>query len=156
MKLRARDAACSSPCEVVPPDTNDDEALMECDILDTRTQFLHLCQGNHYQFDTLRRAKHSSMMALYHLHNPSEPAFVGNCNMCQAEIEPGAGWRCKDKECQDFDMCRNCHSQGRAREHAHPLVVRTPSQTLPFAPLLFALLLAVPFFSEMALNWKIK
>jgi E1A/CREB-binding protein len=42
----------------------------ENEFFDTRTAFLSLCQGNHYQFDSLRRAKHSSMMVLYHLQGP--------------------------------------------------------------------------------------
>lgn len=55
--------------------------------------FLSLCQGNHYQFDTLRRAKHSSMMVLYHIHNPNAPAFASTCNVCNVELEAGAGFR---------------------------------------------------------------
>jgi hypothetical protein len=55
--------------------------------------FLSLCQGNHYQFDTLRRAKHSSMMVLYHIHNPNAPAFASTCNVCNCELEAGAGYR---------------------------------------------------------------
>lgn len=81
-------------------------------------QFLSLCQGNHYQFDSMRRAKHSSMMVLYHLHNPEAPAFATTCNKCQVEIEPGAGFRCS--VCQDFDMCRNCKE---TYGHHHQLVV---------------------------------
>ena len=85
--------------------------------------FLSLCQGNHYQFDSMRRAKHSSMMVLYHLHNPDAPAFSCSCNACGMEIEPGQGFRCS--VCQDFDMCTNCkHTVG----HQHQLIVR------PFAP----------------------
>ena len=83
-------------------------------------QFLSLCQGNHYQFDSMRRAKHSSMMVLYHLHNPEAPAFATTCNKCQVEIEPGAGFRCS--VCQDFDMCRNCKE---TYGHHHQLVVST-------------------------------
>ena len=87
-------------------------------------QFLSLCQGNHYQFDSMRRAKHSSMMVLYHLHNPEAPAFATTCNKCQVEIEPGAGFRCS--VCQDFDMCRNCKE---TYGHHHQLVVRRPETT---------------------------
>jgi E1A/CREB-binding protein len=50
---------CSSP------------ALLSTSCFHPLQAFLSLCQGNHYQFDSLRRAKHSSMMVLYHLHNPT-------------------------------------------------------------------------------------
>eukprot|EP00798_Chlamydomonas_sp_ICE-L_P008175 gene8175-1431_t len=81
-----------------------------------RMSFLTLCQGNHYQFDTLRRAKHSSMMVLYHLHNPQAAAFPTSCSVCQKEVEPGTGFRCT--VCPDFDICANCkHTSG----HPHPL-----------------------------------
>ncbi len=86
--------------------------------------FLSLCQGNHYQFDTLRRAKHSSMMVLYHLHNPAEPAFSSTCNMCQREMEAGTGYRCT--KCQDFDLCADCK---QTRGHEHPLVVSVMTHT---------------------------
>ena len=99
--------------------------------------FLSLCQGNHYQFDSMRRAKHSSMMVLYHLHNPDAPAFSCSCNKCGAEIEPGQGFRCAT--CQDFDMCAACkNSYG----HQHPLVVRA----LPPLLLLFPSPLTIILF----------
>lgn len=56
--------------EAIPPTTDEGNPDMESEFFDTRQAFLSLCQGNHYQFDTMRRAKHSSMMVLYHLHNP--------------------------------------------------------------------------------------
>ncbi|KAK9138681.1 hypothetical protein Sjap_009275 [Stephania japonica] len=40
--------------------------------IDTREEFLTFCVNHSYQFDTLRRAKHSTAMILYHLHEPSE------------------------------------------------------------------------------------
>lgn len=104
-------------CPIIPPNIDEDPD-MDSEFFDTRQQFLSLCQGNHYQFDTLRRARHSSMMSLYHLHNPAKPAFSASCNICQAEVPPGEGYRCS--KCPDFDMCRRCHSNPNV-SHPHPL-----------------------------------
>ena len=90
---------------------------MDSEFFDTRLQFLSLCRGNHYQFDTLRRARYSSMVVLYHLHNPSEPAFPTTCNICKDELNPGQGYRCQ--QCPDFDMCCACYEDPNiAHEHA--------------------------------------
>jgi len=104
--------------EAVPalPDTKDTDDQIECEFFDTRQAFLSMCTGNKFQFDTLRRAKHSSMMVVFHLHNPTEPAFVATCNLCARELEPGTGWRCET--CPDFDVCDECR---RFRPHHHDL-----------------------------------
>jgi E1A/CREB-binding protein len=99
----------------------DPDGPVDCEFFETRQAFLSLCQGNHYQFDTMRRAKHSSMMVLYHLHNPHAPAFSSTCNRCHCDIEPGNGLRCT--VCSDFDMCVSCKQAGQT--HEHPLVLQT-------------------------------
>ncbi|KAK3131224.1 hypothetical protein QOZ80_6BG0503690 [Eleusine coracana subsp. coracana] len=102
----------------VPKDTKDRDDIIESEFFDTRQAFLSLCQGNHYQYDTLRSAKHSSMMVLYHLHNPTEPAFITTCNVCDNDIKTGQGWRCK--EC-DYDECAACYQKYGGRKHPHRL-----------------------------------
>ena len=111
---KGRDLVCERVEEL--PDVKEDGEAMESEFFDTRQAFLSLCQGNHFQFDSLRRAKHTTMMVLYHLNNPSEPAFVATCNVCQRELEPGKGWRCET--CADFDMCEECKN---TVGHEHPL-----------------------------------
>ncbi|CAA0837082.1 Histone acetyltransferase HAC12 [Striga hermonthica] len=103
----------------VPEDTKDRDEILESEFFDTRQAFLSLCQGNHYQYDTLRRAKHSSMMVLYHLHNPTAPAFVTTCNVCHLDIETGQGWRCET--CPDYDVCNACYSKDGGIDHPHKL-----------------------------------
>jgi len=98
----------------------DKDEIIENEFFDTRQAFLSLCQGNHYQFDTLRRAKHSSMMILYHLHNPMAPAFVSTCNVCHRDIETGQGWRCES--CIDFDICNACYQNDDCTGHPHKLI----------------------------------
>ncbi|XP_018491142.2 histone acetyltransferase HAC5 [Raphanus sativus] len=110
--------------EDVPTEIKDSDDILESEFFDTRQAFLSLCQGNHYQYDTLRRAKHSSMMILYHLHNPTVPAFPTACAICQQELEPAQGWRCE--VCPDYEVCSGCYSKGI--NHPHSLVSR-PSAT---------------------------
>jgi len=116
----SRDTHMLHPVDIigVPKDTKDRDDILESEFFDTRQAFLSLCQGNHYQYDTLRRAKHSSMMVLYHLHNPTAPAFVTTCNVCCHDIETGQGWRCE--VCPDFDVCNACFQKG-AVNHPHNL-----------------------------------
>ncbi|XP_010063702.1 histone acetyltransferase HAC1 isoform X2 [Eucalyptus grandis] len=103
----------------VPEDTKDKDEILESEFFDTRQAFLSLCQGNHYQYDTLRRAKHSSMMVLYHLHNPTAPAFVTTCNLCSLDIEAGQGWRCE--VCPEYDICNTCYQKDGGIDHPHKL-----------------------------------
>ncbi|XP_050289266.1 histone acetyltransferase HAC1 isoform X5 [Quercus robur] len=119
------------PVEItdVPVDTKDKDEILESEFFDTRQAFLSLCQGNHYQYDTLRRAKHSSMMVLYHLHNPTAPAFVTTCNVCHLDIETGQGWRCE--VCPEYDVCNGCYQKGIDHPHRltnHPSIADRDAQ----------------------------
>ncbi|KAJ4886470.1 Histone acetyltransferase HAC5 [Raphanus sativus] len=115
--------------EDVPTEIKDSDDILESEFFDTRQAFLSLCQGNHYQYDTLRRAKHSSMMILYHLHNPTVPAFATACAICQQELEPALGWRCE--VCPDYEVCSVCYSKGI--NHPHSLINR-PAATDSVVP----------------------
>ncbi|KAL0319950.1 UNVERIFIED_CONTAM: Histone acetyltransferase HAC1 [Sesamum radiatum] len=119
--INQKDKHTLYPVEItgVPDDTKDKDEILESEFFDTRQAFLSLCQGNHYQYDTLRRAKHSSMMVLYHLHNPTAPAFVTTCNVCHLDIETGQGWRCET--CPDYDVCNTCFQKDGGIDHPHKL-----------------------------------
>ncbi|KAJ8600694.1 hypothetical protein CTAYLR_008316 [Chrysophaeum taylorii] len=101
----ATTTANSTP-KILEDETRDNDELIESDFYDTRQLFLNLCQGNHYQFDELRRAKHTSMMALYHMHNPEVPKFTTACSHCQQDINAGTYWT--SERDQNFSLCENC------------------------------------------------
>ncbi|KAG7373114.1 histone acetylation domain containing protein [Nitzschia inconspicua] len=92
------------PIKVIDDDAED----LDCEFLNNRQAFLNLCRGNHYQFDELRRAKHTSMMVLWHLHNRDAPKFVQQCVACSREILSGKRYHCAS--CPDYDLCEQCYS----------------------------------------------
>jgi E1A/CREB-binding protein len=91
---------------------DDDAEEIDCEFFDTRQCFLDLCRGNHYQFDELRRAKHTSMMVLWHLQNREAPKFVQQCFACAREIASGYRHHCNT--CPDFDLCTECYRDPNA------------------------------------------
>jgi E1A/CREB-binding protein len=98
---------------------DDDDEELDCEFLNNRQAFLNLCQGNHYQYDQLRRAKHSSMMVLWHLHNRDAPKFVQQCATCSREILAGYRFHCPT--CADFDQCQECVQNPNIARHPHQL-----------------------------------
>lgn len=106
------------PVPIDKDDTEDVDDVQESEHFDTRQSVLNLCQGNHYQFDQLRRAKHTSMMVLYHIHNPDAPKFVPTCHHCHKDLIAGVRYRC---ESCDVDYCQQCIQQLGSKIHAHPL-----------------------------------
>jgi len=97
----------TNECKFVFGDTADLDSAQESDFFDSRQQFLNFCQTNHFQFDELRRAKHSTMMVLFHLHNPTAPKFLQQCGSCYREITHGIRYHCNN--CSNFDLCQDCY-----------------------------------------------
>ena len=97
---------CMDLLSQLVPDTSDPDPLLKCAFVDSRHTFLEMCQFRHYQFDTLRRAKHSSLMLLYHLHFPDNLNARPTCACCAGPIRD-VRWHCD--QCADFDVCDVCY-----------------------------------------------
>ena len=88
--------------------TVEEDEQFESEMFENRQLFLNYCQGNHCQFDEIRRAKYSTIMVLYQLHNPSAPKFIRQCGACQRDIGNGSRYKCNF--CSDFDLCLDCYN----------------------------------------------
>ena len=88
-------------------DTADPDEPIEVELFESRQRFLNYCQSSHCQFDELRRAKHSTMMVLFQLHNPAAPLFLQQCGACYRDITHGVRYSCNN--CSKFDLCEDCY-----------------------------------------------
>ncbi|KAL2522940.1 histone acetyltransferase HAC12-like [Forsythia ovata] len=109
---------CQIAVTDVAADTEDKDVIIDNNFFEQRHSFLSFCQANHYQFGTLRRAKHSSMMILYHLNKMTELTKRISCSICQNDIT--VQWHCKI--CPEFDVCAACHQRDGDSCHVHELI----------------------------------
>ncbi|XP_045818200.1 histone acetyltransferase HAC1-like [Trifolium pratense] len=110
-------------CQVVvndiPSNTkNNDDIILESGLFENRNTFLSFCQKYLFQFDTLRRAKYSSMMILYYLNNPTL-VTVGTCSICCAYNVFQECWKCEI--CPECTICSACYKDRGADCHVHKL-----------------------------------
>ena len=75
--------------KMIPNPSNDPNPKRESEMFATRSNFLSMCQRNFYQYDQLRRAKHTSMMVVHHLHYPEEYASSQGRDSCSKTGESG-------------------------------------------------------------------
>lgn len=106
------------PVNEVADDTDDNDGLLENDFFDDRHSFLNFCEMNFYRFDTLRRAKYSSMMILHHLLASWSRATETICSICDQNVVPG--WHCE--MCSQFYVCNACYQREGDHCNFHKLV----------------------------------
>ncbi|KAL3525781.1 hypothetical protein ACH5RR_014153 [Cinchona calisaya] len=104
----------------IPADTAESDVILDNDVFENRHSFLSFCRRNHYQFNTLRRAKHSSMMILCDLHKQMLVTMATTCSRCFKDIMGEAGWHCVS--CPSFDICITCYNKSGEGCHNHKLV----------------------------------
>ncbi|KAE8672119.1 Histone acetyltransferase HAC1 [Hibiscus syriacus] len=100
-------------------DTDGKDVCMDNGLFEDRYKFLFFCQKNNYQFDTLRRAKHTSMMILYYLHNPEALLATTNCCICNKDTPIDQCWHCET--CSEFFVCAACYQRDGCSSHTHKL-----------------------------------
>jgi E1A/CREB-binding protein len=107
---------CQALVRSIASNTTDPDPIQKTLFVDTRHVFLEMCQFLHYQFDTLRRSKHSSLMLLYHLHHPDDDNMRPTCVTCDTYIRD-VRFHC---DVCHTDLCSTCFNAANP-PHPHAL-----------------------------------
>lgn len=110
---------CQVMVKDVLPDTEGEDVLLNNDLFENRYSFLSFCEKNHYQFDTHRRAKYSSIMILHHLRNLTVRTSGSKCSICHKDGVVDQSWVCGI--CPEFDVCSECYQEKGISCHIHKL-----------------------------------
>ena len=109
----------------VARDTSDPDVCISCPIVNSRHVFLEMGMFKNAQFDTLRRAKASSLLLLYNLRHPHAEHMRPRCSECNAIIPKGhVRWHCES--CPGYDLCGDCAEVERERPPEFLLLPGTP------------------------------
>jgi hypothetical protein len=113
---------------------------MSSPISDARHALLEFSQYRHFEFDTLRRAKYSTAMLLYHLKNSDAPGVIPFCSSCNEAIEDVRWHKVKktaerrritkfmkpvapEPAFQKEELCACCHSDHSEKDEFIPIPV---------------------------------
>jgi Histone acetylation protein/Bromodomain len=122
--------------------TDNGKAVPSSRVADARHALLEFSQFRSLEFDTLRRAKYSSAILLYHLHHEDAPGLIPECTTCGLAIEfvrwhrvsrvienrPAASLKAIDKSTSSLrfmpeELCSSCYSKNPNQNHFIPLQV---------------------------------
>ncbi|PRQ53158.1 putative histone acetyltransferase chromatin regulator PHD family [Rosa chinensis] len=109
----------------VLPDTEVEDVILNNDLFENRYSFLSFCEKNHYQFDTPRRAKYSSIMILHHLRNLTAQTAGNMCSICHNDGVVDQIWVCGI--CTEFHVCAKCFQERGSSCHIHKLTRSSPT-----------------------------
>ena len=118
----------------IASDNSDPDPKIKSPIADSRHTFLEMSQFKHLQFDSLRRAKYSSIMLLHYLQNPDAKSCRPLCCRCNGSITD-LRWHCD--QCVDFDICGSCYDvmsapdKQQQLEHSQRITADSPMSSRP-------------------------
>jgi hypothetical protein len=140
--------ACSSPSEMAKGKAFDDYAksfnsaldylARTSNIANARHALLEFSQFRNLEFDTLRHAKYSTSILLYHLHNDCPSGIIPFCTFCSRQITDvrwhRVGKVAELRRCvrlpsntkaspRKEELCSQCYSKSTSKEHYIPIQV---------------------------------